>query len=93
MARTRLLVTLHPSRTDQRPGPIPLRQPGFNTTIGDVIVTQLDADSVILMPEAYNEEPDDSSEAKWRDEHSASQCWKTTAIYEQIGEDHPHLVA
>lgn len=92
MARTRLLVTLQPSRTDQRPDPVPLHQPGFNTNIGCVIVTQLDADSVIFVPEAYNEEPDDSPEAKWRDEYSASQCWKTTAIYEQIGEDHPHVV-
>lgn len=93
MARTRLLITLQPSQTDQRPKPVPLRQPDFNTNIGYVIATQLDTDWIVLMPEAYNEEPDDSSEAKWHDEYSAKQCWKTTAIYEQIGKCHPHVVA
>jgi hypothetical protein len=93
MARTKISVTLEPSRTDQRPDHTFLRQLGFSTNIGNVIATQLDENSVILVPVAYiDEEPDDTSEAKWRDAYGTDLCWKTTAIYEQIGESHPHVV-
>ncbi|KAF2790992.1 hypothetical protein K505DRAFT_419452 [Melanomma pulvis-pyrius CBS 109.77] len=93
MARTRLLVRLKPSTTNERPEPISSRQPGFDADLDLIEATQIDEDSVILVPDVYIDEPDDSLEAIWRDEYSASRCWKTTAIYEQIGENHPHVVS
>jgi hypothetical protein len=69
-----------------------LRQPGFGADLGLIEATQVDENSVILVPNVYMDDPDDSMEASWRDEYNATQCWKTTVIYEQIGENHPHVV-
>lgn len=66
MARTRLVVILKPSTTNERPEPISLRQPGFGANLGLVEATQVDEDSVILVPDIYMDEPDDSMEASWR---------------------------
>jgi len=92
MARTRLLVRLKPSTTSERSEPISSRQPGFSADLDLIEATQVDEDSIMIAPDIYFDEPDDSMEASWRDEYDASRCWKTTAIYEQIGENHPHLV-
>lgn len=92
MARTARRVTLKPSREDERPDPIPLRSPGFSADLGLVEATQLDHDSVILLPEEYIHDPDDAPDADWRYGSNAGRCWKTTLVYEQIGQNHPHIV-
>jgi hypothetical protein len=85
-------MLLQPSATGQRPGPNFVKLPGFHAPVGQIWATQLDENSVILVPEMYIENPDDSVEARWRDERGSWDCWKTTVIYEQISETHPHLV-
>jgi hypothetical protein len=92
MARTVRRIQLNPSATDERPAPIPLTLPGFSAGLGLIEATQLDENSVILVPDEYIHDPDDSFDASWRDEQGVGRCWKTTVIYEQINETHPHLV-
>ena len=93
MARTFNGVTLQPSATDERPEPIPLLLPGFGADLGLVEATQLDVDSIILLLASYVHDPDDSLQATWRDDLAANRCWKATLIYEQIGQNHPHLIS
>jgi len=92
MARTVRQVGLKPSASDERPTPIPLSSPGFRADLGLIEATQVDDTSVILVPAEYIWDPNDSLDASWRGEEGAGRCWKTTVIYEQIGETHPHLV-
>ncbi|KAF1937733.1 hypothetical protein EJ02DRAFT_475944 [Clathrospora elynae] len=92
MARTVRVIQLQPSATDERSAPIPLNLPGFSTRLGQIEATQLDENSVILVPDMYIDDPDDSVDARWRGERGSWDCWKTTVIYEQIGKTHPHLV-
>ena len=92
MARTVSRIELKPSATNKRPAPIPLTLPDFCADIGRIVAIQLDETSVILVPDEYTHDFDDSVDARWRDEQGAGQCWKTTMIYEQINETHPHLV-
>jgi len=93
MARTRFgIVRLQPSTTTRRPEPGPTKYPGFSGGLGLIEATQIDKDSVILVPESYCLEPDDSEDAIWRGDYEANRCWKATVVYEQIGENHPHIV-
>jgi hypothetical protein len=92
MARTCNLPQLSPSATDERPTPIPWNVPGFRADLGLIYAIQLDENSVILVPEKLLDNIDDPLDDSWRDEHGAGRCWKTTVIYEQISETHPHLV-
>lgn len=86
------MVHLKPSASGERPTPIPLTSGGFSADIGLVIATHLDDVSVILLPGEYIHDPVDYPDAQWREYGSAGWCWRTTVIYEQIGENHPHLV-
>jgi hypothetical protein len=96
MARTVNRVWLNPSATDKRPPPIPGTVPGFGADLGLVHASQLDEDSVILLPDEYIipfEASDDSPDASWRGEYGTGRCWQTTFIYEEhIRGTHPHLV-
>lgn len=87
MARTYHGIGLAPSRTDARPTPIPLNEPGWSADIGLVVVTQLDPDSVILLPEKYIYEDDftedvhcrDGMDALWREQGTGG-CFETTVV-------------
>ena len=95
MARLDTTITLKPTTSDKRPEQL-LNQcsvSGFTAEFDQMQAIQLGEDSVILVPEAYLDSPDDSSDAEWRDEPRASDCWKTTVINEQIDEAHPHMVS
>lgn len=72
--------------------PEPTRFPGFSAELGLIYASDIDEDSVMIYPDSYCHEPDDSEDANWRDTYEACRCWKTTVVYEQIGEDHPHIV-
>jgi hypothetical protein len=76
----------------RRPEPGPTKYPGFSAGLGLIEATQIDEDSVILIPESYCGKPDDSEDTSWRDDYETNRCWKTTVVYEQIGEKHPHIV-
>jgi hypothetical protein len=98
MARTARRIQLDPSATDERrPAPIPFNSPGFDADLNMIFARQLGEDSVILVPYEYtyddpSDDPD-SLDAIWREGKNAARCWKTTVIYEQIGDTHPHLVS
>ncbi|KAF2993406.1 hypothetical protein E8E13_001835 [Curvularia kusanoi] len=99
MARMKMKTFgLHQSRTDERPSPKLRELPGY--PLGDCEdgfrVTELDSNSVLLMPEAYYFPRDSDDvrflESEWYDRGWA-ECWKTTLIYEEkIGESHPHIL-
>jgi hypothetical protein len=65
--------------------------PGFNVDLDTVGATQIDEDSVLLVPAGYNFEPE-SEFARWQEGYDQHRCWKTTVVYEQIGENHPRVV-
>ncbi|KAH7079568.1 kinase-like domain-containing protein [Paraphoma chrysanthemicola] len=93
MARTVNRILLNPSRTDKRPLPIPGTVPGYSADLGLIGASQIDEDSVILLPQEYIHDRDDSLDDSWRGKQGAGRCWQTTVIYEeQISENHPHLV-
>jgi hypothetical protein len=93
MARTVNRIWLNPATTGRRPPPIPGTVPGYSADLGLIEASQLDEDSVILLPQEYIHDRDDSLDASWRGEQGAGRCWQTTVIYEeQISETHPHLV-
>jgi hypothetical protein len=71
MARAVRVIQLQPSATGQRPGPHFVNMPGFHTPLGQICATQLDENSVILVPEMYIENPDDSVDARWRGERGS----------------------
>ena len=57
----------------------------------------VDADSVLVMPESLlrPKDPEDVRAMETIDEdecEGTEGCYKATIIYEQIGEDHPHVV-
>jgi hypothetical protein len=90
-------IQLEPSATGERPPPIPGRSSGYSSDLGLIQASQLDEDSIILLPNEYiMDEPaerDEYLDASWRDGEGAGRCWQTTVIYEeQINETHPHLV-
>jgi hypothetical protein len=72
--------------------PKPIHWTGLYAQVEEIQAVQLDDNSILLAPLAYLDDPDDSLEADWRNEYDATRCWKTTVIYEQIDENHPHLV-
>ncbi|KAF2129718.1 hypothetical protein P153DRAFT_430841 [Dothidotthia symphoricarpi CBS 119687] len=93
MTRTARGPVIKPFATRKRPESIPFHLPGFGAEIGLVNATQLDDDSVILLPAGYHLDPNEDVTlfARWREECNAERCWKTRAVYEQIGQNHPHL--
>jgi hypothetical protein len=93
MARWAREITIRQSGERSKP----IQWKGFAADLEGIRAIQLDEDSVMLASEAYYLKVDDSLEASWRDdtfrdEHDAQRCWKTTVVYEQIGENHPHVV-
>lgn len=92
MARTRRVVTLRPSTTPERPRSGSVIYPGFSADLGLIeAATQIFEGSVILVPTTYHFEPE-SEYARWREEYDQYRCWKATVVYEQISENHPHIV-
>ena len=101
-------IQLNRTRWDQRPGPALQHRPGFSLGIdheGRVCnedksrfrVIVVDADSVLVMPEPLlrPKDPEDVRAMETIDEdecEGTEGCYKATIIYEQIGEDHPHVV-
>lgn len=69
----------------------------FQTEIGGISVTQVDDNSVILIPtcdyveDPFPYDPDDPDPLS---PHSSdtTRVWKTTAVYEQIATTHPRIV-
>ena len=101
MARSIRVVKPPPEhRANAPPGPpTPLAPyPSTYASIdGDgVQIAQLaNADAeLLMMPRYYEEDRNDIDEdAEWRtdDQGNAGRCWKTTLVYQHIGE-HPNLV-
>lgn len=101
-------IKLGTSRTDQRPGPALQNRPRFLLGIDHESrfwkedkcrfqAIELDANSVLIMPESLlrPKDPEDVRAMETFDEdewEGTEGCYKTTIIYEQMGEDHPHVV-
>lgn len=82
---------LEPSATDKRPVPLAISSLGFWAAIhADVETIQYDKNSVIMLPDGFSEDEDD--QIRWQERGGERHCWRTTAIYEHIGQNHPHLV-
>ncbi|KAH4204345.1 hypothetical protein HBI95_151520 [Parastagonospora nodorum] len=96
MARTAQRMGIRPTTTTKRPTPINPNAPGWGADLGHIYAEQLDADTVVLLPSEYYDEDDaelrEDADAVWMDTLNADRCWKTTAVYEQIGEGHAHVV-
>jgi hypothetical protein len=109
MARIRRKnIQLGTTRRDPRPGPALQDRPGFSLGIDHESrvwnedgyrfrAIELDADSVLVMPESLlrPKDPEDIRAMETFDEdewEGTEGCYKTTIIYEQMGEVHPHIV-
>ena len=95
MARVRNIVQLRLSLPSKRPKIGHLG--GFKVDIdggdqGEIQAKEVDEDSVIIAPVAYYDEEEDSLHASSWQEYAAKRCWKTSAVYEQIHEDHLHVI-
>lgn len=101
MARTVLVVQPPPQhQADAPPGP-PTPLAPYRSTYASVngdgvqIAPLANANAeLLMMPRYYEEDRNDISEdARWRtdDDGNAGRCWKTTLIYQHIGE-HPNVV-
>ncbi|KAF3004589.1 hypothetical protein E8E14_006274 [Neopestalotiopsis sp. 37M] len=95
MARTLQAIADDPDPPPAEPRPHRVSEaPGgpLHVDLGPVYVSKLDADSIIMCPEEYCREEDDSVDALWRDSYASMLCWKTCLIYKQIDAAHPRVV-
>jgi hypothetical protein len=78
---------------EPREVPIPFDQPGscYAEITGEIAALLLGQDAMILVPREYD--GDDSPDAYWRKQATASACFKTCIAYLKLkGEEHPHIV-
>jgi hypothetical protein len=70
----------------------------FRAEIGSIAVSQLDEDSLILIPTmdyGPDDPMEDDTDAQLFVSHTTdtTRVWKTTEVYEQIGEAHPRIIS
>ncbi|KAI0123658.1 hypothetical protein BJ170DRAFT_639940 [Xylariales sp. AK1849] len=68
----------------------------FKAEVCGILVAQIEEDAVIMIPADYTEDPidEDPETIPWLGMSTSSEIdrvWRTTTVYEQIGESHPRI--
>ncbi|KAF7534069.1 hypothetical protein G7054_g6540 [Neopestalotiopsis clavispora] len=94
MARTLQGFVNRPGPPPAEPRPQPVGE-GLGDRLflhlGMIYMERLGAD-MIMCPDEYCYEQDDSLDAQWRESYGVDLCWKTCLIYKQINAAHPRVV-